>query len=342
MPRDVWSLYEWMYKSRLFEEAISQFWQEGKISGEMHLGTGEEAIAAGVVTHLQDGDAMALDHRSTPELLMRGVDPVQILLELFGHPKGLCGGFGGHMHLYSKEHLAASVGIVGAGGPAAAGFAMAAQALHPGTIAVAFFGEGAINQGMLMESLHLASLWKLPVLFICKDDGWQITTRSEGLTGKELLERAQALGVPGMDVDGADVQAVEQTAGGAIERIRSGQGPVFLHARCIHLEGHFLGFQLIRILRNPVKEITDIAWPLMGSFFHPSGADLDQRIAGVSTIIGAIVSTLRDPRREAPLDPLVRARSTLGSEPERLKEVERHVQEDVEKIIETALVEVES
>ena len=132
MPPELWSLYALMLKSRLFEEAIAGLWHDGLISGEMHLGTGEEAIIAGVVAQLREGDAMALDHRGTAALLMRGVDPVLILRELLGRPDGLCGGMGGHMHLFSKEHLAASSGIVGAAGPTAAGFALAAQYLQPG------------------------------------------------------------------------------------------------------------------------------------------------------------------------------------------------------------------
>lgn len=171
MSHDLWSLYALMLKARLFEEATAKLWHEGMISGEMHLGTGEEAIIAGIVSHLKEGDAMALDHRGTAALLMRGVEPVLLLREFLGCKDGLCGGMGGHMHLFSKEHLAASSGIVGAEGPAAVGFALAAQYLRPGAIAVAFFGDGAMNQGMLMESMNLASVWKLPVLFVCKDDG---------------------------------------------------------------------------------------------------------------------------------------------------------------------------
>jgi pyruvate dehydrogenase E1 component alpha subunit len=195
MATDLWPLYGLMLKSRLFEEAVARLWQEGRISGEMHLGTGEEAVIAGVVSQLVEGDALALDHRATAALLMRGVDPVLILREMLGHPDGLCGGLGGHMHLFSREHLAASSGIVGAEGPAAAGFALAAQYLRPGSVAVSFFGEGAMNQGMLMESLNLAAVWNLPVVFVCKDDGWSITTPSEKMTGGDLDERARGLGV---------------------------------------------------------------------------------------------------------------------------------------------------
>ena len=342
MPGDLWSLYGVMLKSRLFEEAIAKLWHEGLISGEMHLGTGEEAIIAGVVSHLREGDAMALDHRGTAALLMRGVEPVRILRELLGYADGLCGGKGGHMHLFSKEHLAASSGIVGAEGPTAAGFGIASQYLHPGAIAVAFFGEGAMNQGMLMESMNLASAWKLPVLFVCKDDGWAITTQSERVTGGNLNERARGMGVPVMEVDGCDVSAVWEVSHSAIERARSGEGPTFLHARCIHLEGHFLGFQLIRMVRDPLREMPGISVPLTQSFLRLSGAALGERLAGLKTVIGAALSTLRDPRRDSANDPLRRARMTLQSDELRLQELENQVEEEIRKGLASALVEVPS
>jgi len=167
MQAELWDLYELMLRSRTFENAVKQLWEDGLISGEMHLGTGEEAICAAIVAQLQPGDALALDHRATPPLLMRGVDPLLLLSEFMGKPDGLCSGAGGHMHLFSPQHLAASSGIVGASAPAAVGFALAALRLRPGTLAVAFFGEGAINQGMLLEAFNLAAVWKLPVLFVC-------------------------------------------------------------------------------------------------------------------------------------------------------------------------------
>jgi len=342
MPPDLWSLYVLMLKSRLFEEAIAKLWHDGLISGEMHLGTGEEAIIAGVVSKLGEGDAMALDHRGTAALLMRGVDPVLILRELLGYPDGLCGGRGGHMHLFSKEYLAASSGIVGAEGPTAAGFALAAQYSRPGAVAVAFFGEGAMNQGMLMESMNLASVWNLPVLFVCKDDGWAITTQSESVTGGNLNARVHGLGIPAVEVDGGDVSEVWEAAHGAIERARSGQGPTFLHARCVHFEGHFLGFQLIRIVRDPLREIPGIAVPLTQSFLRPGGATLRERLAGLKTVITAVFSTLRDPRRDSANDPLSRARKILQSDPVRLQELEDQVEKEISSALASALGEVPS
>jgi pyruvate dehydrogenase E1 component alpha subunit len=340
MPLDRWSLYALMLKSRLFEEAAAQLWRDGLISGEMHLGTGEEAVIAGVVAHLRQGDAMALDHRSTAALLMRGVDPLLILRELLGLPNGLCGGMGGHMHLFSKEHLAASSGIVGAAGPTAAGFALAAQVLRPGAVAVAFFGEGAMNQGMLLESLNLASVWELPVVFVCKDDGWAITTPAHQGTGGDLDQRARGLGVPAVDVDGLDVSAVWQAAGKAVERARLGQGPAFLHARCVHFEGHFLGFQLLRILRHPLGEMPGVAGPLTRSFIQPSGASLPERLGGLKAVTAALLAALRDPRQDLTSDPVARARLPLQSQPARLQELEGQVQAEIHSLLDTALLEV--
>lgn len=342
MPPDLWPLYTLMLKSRLFEEAIAQLWYDGLISGEMHLGTGEEAIIAGVVAHLREGDAMALDHRGTAALLMRGVDPVLILRELLGDAGGLCGGMGGHMHLFSKEHLVASSGIVGAEGPTAVGFALAAQYSRPGAVAVAFFGDGAMNQGMLMESMNLASVWNLPVLFVCKDDGWAITTQSDRVTGGDLNKRARGLGIPFVEVDGRDVSAVWEAAGRAIESARSGQGPTFLHARCVHFEGHFLGFQLIRIVRAPLREMPGIAGPLTQSFLRPGGATLHERLAGLKTVTAALLSTARDPRQDLTNDPLPRARVILQAEPARLQELEDQIEKGISSALASALVEMPS
>jgi len=331
-----------MLKSRLFEEAIAKLWHDGLISGEMHLGTGEEAIIAGVVIQLREDDAMALDHRGTAALLMRGVDPVLILRELLGYPDGLCGGMGGHMHLFSKEHLAASSGIVGAEGPTAAGFALAAQYLRPGAMSVAFFGEGAMNQGMLMEAMNLASAWHLPVLFVCKDDGWAITTRSRKVTGGDLNERARGLGIPAVEVDGLDVSKVWEASHSAIKRARSGQGPTFLHARCVHFEGHFLGFQLIRMVRDPLREMTGIAIPLTQSFLHPGGAALHERLAGLKAVLAAVLATLRDPRRDSANDPLRRARTILQSDQVRLQGLEDQIEQEISNVLSSALAEVPS
>lgn len=337
MPFDLWSLYGIMLKSRLFEESVTQLWIDGFISGEMHLGTGEEAIIAGVISQLSAHDAMALDHRGTAALLMRGVDPVLILRELLGRPDGLCGGMGGHMHLFSKPHLAASSGIVGAEGPTAAGFALASQYLHPGAVTVAFFGEGAMNQGMLMESLNLAAAWQLPVVFVCKDDCWSITTQSDTVTGGDLNDRAEWLGVPGVCIDGRDVNEVWEAAHNAIDHARQGKGPFFLRTKCVHLEGHFLGYQLIRAVRHPLREIPKITLPLTKSFLRVSGASIRERVSGLKSVLSAVLSTLRDPRTNPDNDPVLKTRNTLKSDEKRLQALEDDTEREVGNIIASAM-----
>ncbi len=338
MEADPWQLYAMMLSSRLFEDVTARLWHEGLISGELHLGTGEEAVVAGVVAHLREDDAMALDHRGTAALLMRGVDPKLILRELLGRADGLCGGMGGHMHLFAPDLPAASSGIVGASAPAGVGFALAAEMLRPGSVAVAFFGEGAMNQGMVLESLNLAAAWKLPVLFVCKDDGWSITTRSPEMTAGSLEERARGLGVPAAAADGLEAAAVWGAAGDAIDRARSGGGPAFLRARCVHLEGHFLGFPLIRMVRDPLRESPAIAGPLGRAVLAPGGAPLAERLQGLRAVAAATAATLRDPRRASQNDPVARLRAALPAG-ERRQHLEQEAARTVSAAVDAVLAE---
>lgn len=337
---DLWLLYALMKKSRLFEEEVTQLWQDGLISGELHLGTGEEAVIAGIVSQLAPGDAIAVDHRGTAAFLMRGVDPVKLLREFLGHADGLCGGQGGHMHLFSKEHLAASSGIVGAEGPTAVGFALAAQYLRPATVAIAFFGEGAMNQGMLLESINLAAVWNLPVIFVCKDDGWAITTQPQEAMRGDMGERVRGLGVNYVKVDGLDVEAVWSAGNQAIESARNGGGPTFLHASCVHMEGHFLGYELLKISRRPLQELLKIALPLMRNFIRLGGGTLRERFAGMKMIISKLLATMRDPREDPSQDPIFRIRKHLLSDPERLHDVDQRVQAEISAIMVDALSEI--
>lgn len=339
MEPELWSLYGQMLKCRLFEEAIAKLWHDGLISGEMHLGTGEEAIIAGIVTQLREGDAMALDHRGTSALLMRGVDPVLILRELLGLPGGLCAGMGGHMHLFSKDHLAASSGIVGAAGPTAAGFALAAQYLRSGAVAIAFFGDGAMNQGMLMESMNLAAVWQLPIIFVCKDDGWGITTATATVMGADLIDRARGLGVFTCEVDGRDISEMWQAANKAIARARAGAGPTFIKAQCVHIEAHFLGYQLLRVVRKPISEMPEIAIPLTKSFLHLGGASVRERLIGLKEVLVALLTTLRDPRQKSDNDPVFLARKALLSDRIRLEKLENEIEEEINYLLGLALAE---
>jgi len=330
---DRWWLYESMLRSRLFEEAVSRLWHDGAISGEMHLGTGEEGIVAGVVDHLVDGDAMALDHRGTPPMLMRGIDPVALLREFMGHPDGLCGGKGGHMHLFSPEQFIASSGIVGSSGPTATGFALAGTLLRPRSVAVAFFGEGATNQGMLMESFNLAVAWKLPVLFVCKDNQWAITTESPSVTGGSVTERARSFGMTAVEVEGWDVEAVWRAAGPVIADARAGRGPAFIHASCIHNEGHFLGDHLVRIARRPVVEMATMTGPLLKSMARVKGAGATDRAASLMSILGLIRRSFKE-RSRSSKDPVARLRLLLRTDLRRLSKVEERVTRELADVLE--------
>jgi pyruvate dehydrogenase E1 component alpha subunit len=332
MTIDLWHLYTLMVRSRTYELAVARLWQDGLISGEMHLGLGEEAIIAGVVSQLEDGDAMALDHRGTAAMLMRGVDPLALLREMMGQPDGLCHGYGGHMHLFSKEHLVASSGIVGAGGPAAVGFALAATRLRPGSIAVAFFGEGALNQGMLMEAFNLAITWKLPVVFVCKDDSWAITTNTGTTSGSHPTQRAQGFGLPVEEADGTQVRSVWEAAERAIQRAREGDGPSFLHATCNHIEGHMLEFELVRVGRRPLQEVPKIVMPLVCSFLTCKGAPLAQRLVALKETIRMILRSAGDHRQQID-DPIQTTRQDLVHESERLLTLEKSIQDEIDSIV---------
>ena len=336
MSPDLWSLYEMMFKSRTFEEKVRQIWKDGKISGEMHLGLGEEAINAGVVSQLIEGDALALEHRGTAPLLMRGVDLLSLLREFMGKPDGLCGGQGGHMHLFSPEKLAASSGIVGASGPAAAGFALAALKLRPGTISIAFFGDGATSSGMLMESMNLAVVWKLPVIFVCKDNDWGISTPADTVVGGNLAARAEAFGMKALEVDGADVLSVSSAMQSALQHARNGRGPVFIWAHCVHLEGHFLGDGFLDMFRRPVYSFRKRIWPMIKGFFRIGGASLAERFAAMRQIIRQVFSA--QGQTSSSSDPLARTRETLiGTDVRRLSELEASIQQDIQKIVAAAL-----
>jgi TPP-dependent pyruvate/acetoin dehydrogenase alpha subunit len=325
-----------MFRSRIFEEAVRRIWKDGKISGEMHLGMGEEAIVAGIVSQLIDGDAMALDHRGTPPLVMRGVDPVALLREFMGLPDGLCSGRGGHMHLFVPEKLAASSGIVGASGPAAAGFALAGQVLRPGTVSIAFFGEGAANAGMLMESMNLAAVWKLPVLFVCKDNGWAITTPAAMASTGSLAERARAFGMKAMEVDGTSAEAVWSAAGIAMGHARAGHGPVFIQARCAHLEGHFLGDPLLDMARRPAHSFAKRIWPAVKGIVKGGGAPWSERFASMSQMLRAVFRIQR--QKSAATDPLARTRPGLAVEdPARLADLESTIRGEIQRVVATAM-----
>jgi pyruvate dehydrogenase E1 component alpha subunit len=334
------TLYRQMLRARSFELAVAELWRQGRISGEMHLGTGEEAVVAGVVTQLRDGDGLALAHRCAPPLVVRGVPLLPILRELLGKPDGLGGGRGGHMHLFSRAHLAGSSGIVGASLPMGAGLALAAARLRPGAIAVAFVGEGALNQGMALETLNLAAVWRLPLLVVCIDNDWSIVTRSSAVSAGTPLARASAFGWRTASVDGTDAETVYAEAGRMIDELRASRtpGPAFLLATCPRLDGHFLGDPLIRASHRPHEDGRQLIGEVVASVGQDGGGWLD-RAKGMLRLAGVMARARAGADRESARDPVRRAREAMTGNTDTRDRIEAEVGQEIAGALEAALAD---
>jgi len=246
------SLYRTMFKIRYYEETLGKIYYEGKspifdisagpIPGELHLSSGQESSAAGVCAHLKPEDAVVGTHRIHHFAIAKGVDLKTMTAEIFGKHTGLSAGKGGHMHLFDPKVNFSCSGIVGASFPQAVGVGIAAKQQGADYVAVAVGGEGAANQGTFHESLNLAALWKLPVIFVIEDNSWAISVPKDRSTSlSRNSERAKAYGIPGVYVDGKDVVAVYEVAREAVERARNGEGPSLIEIKVYRLRGHFEG-----------------------------------------------------------------------------------------------------
>jgi TPP-dependent pyruvate/acetoin dehydrogenase alpha subunit len=245
-------LYRVMVLSRTFEESILREYHADKspafdigaglIPGEMHLSAGQEPVAAGVCAHLRRDDAVTATHRPHHVAIAHGVDMDRLAAEIFGRETGLGRGRGGHMHLFDPETHFSCSGIIAEGLPPALGQAFAFQRAGSDRVAVAFTGEGAANQGAFHESLNLAALWSLPVIFVVEDNDWAISVpRGVSTAIPNNADRAAAYGIPGARVEDNDVEAVYTAAGEAVTRARVGDGPTLLEVHTLRLWGHFEG-----------------------------------------------------------------------------------------------------
>jgi pyruvate dehydrogenase E1 component alpha subunit len=213
---------------------------EARVRGPLHLSTGQEAVAAGVCLNLSSQDFITSTHRGHGHTLAKGASMERMMCELFGRASGFNGGKGGSMHIadFSVGMLGAN-GVVAAGIPIAVGAAHALKITNKGSVVVCFFGDGAVNRGPFLEGLNWAKVFSLPVLFVCEDNRWSATTATQAMTaGEGALARAQAIGIPGVQVDGNDVFEVDQASSRLIEEVRAGHGPQFLHAITYRFKGH--------------------------------------------------------------------------------------------------------
>ena len=234
--------YRSMCTIRQFEERVHTEFATGDIPGFVHLYAGEEASAVGVCLHLTEHDSIASTHRGHGHCIAKGCDVTAMMAEIYGRKTGLCAGKGGSMHIadLDKGMLGAN-GIVGGGAPLACGAALSAKTLKTGAVAVAFGGDGASNQGTTAEAMNLASVWRLPVIFVLEDNGYAESTASAWSVAGDPLDRAKGFGMPGVRVDGHDFFAVHEAAAEAIARARAGEGPSFLHLKLARYYGHFEG-----------------------------------------------------------------------------------------------------
>jgi pyruvate dehydrogenase E1 component alpha subunit len=238
-------LYRTMTTIRRFEETLRDLFFQGQVPGFVHVSIGEEAVPAGVCAALTRADRITTTHRGHGHMLAKGGQLTLMMAELFGKRTGYCKGKGGSMHIVSYElGILGANGIVGAGIPIATGAALASSFRGNDTVAVAFFGDGASNEGTFHESLNLAALWKLPAIYVCQNNGYaEFTATAESTAVPDIAVRAQGYGIPGVIVDGNDVLAVYEATQTAAARAKRGEGPTLIEAKTYRWEGHVVGEQ---------------------------------------------------------------------------------------------------
>jgi pyruvate dehydrogenase E1 component alpha subunit len=234
--------YRQMALIREFEEKVNELYVHGIMPGLAHLYSGQEAVAVGVCEALRPDDYITSTHRGHGHCLAKGASVERMFAELLGKEAGYCRGKGGSMHIADPDtgNLGANA-IVGGSAGIATGAAFSAKQLGTGQVAVCFFGEGALGQGLFYEVMNLAQLWKLPVLYVCENNLYNEYTHYSETTAGEITGRSQAFGIKSEMVDGQDVQAVYETAKRLVERTRQGEGPAFLQCNTYRYYGHHVG-----------------------------------------------------------------------------------------------------
>jgi TPP-dependent pyruvate/acetoin dehydrogenase alpha subunit len=257
---DLLRAYRQMKTIREFEERVHVEFANGAIPGFVHLYAGEEASAVGVCLHLrEDIDHIASTHRGHGHCIAKGCDVDGMMLEIFGKDGGLCNGKGGSMHIADLDKgMMGANGIVGGGPPLICGAALAAKTLKTGGVAIAFVGDGGSNQGTTFEAMNLATVWKLPAIFIFENNGYAEATSSKfSVSCGDIANRAVGFGMPGKIVDGHDFFAVHEAAQEAIDRARSGDGPTLLEFKLNRYYGHFEGDAQTYRGKDEVKKLRE-------------------------------------------------------------------------------------
>jgi acetoin:2,6-dichlorophenolindophenol oxidoreductase subunit alpha len=242
LPAELLRLYADMRLIREVEQRLSLLFGDGEIPGFIHLSIGQEAVAVGVAGALRTDDTLASNHRGHGHAIAKGLDLSRFFLEIMGMSEGYCGGRGGSMHVADMAvGMLGANGIVGAGLPIAVGSALAHHVRKTGAIACVFFGDGALAEGALHESFNMAALWKLPILFVCENNGWSEFSPAARQLTTEPQKLAETFTIPAERVDGNDAAAVRAAAAAAIAAIRGGGGPRLIECKTTRVRGHFEG-----------------------------------------------------------------------------------------------------
>jgi len=254
---DLLRMYSLMLKIRRVEERLLEIFAQGKIPGFIHVSIGQEAVPVGVCSILRPDDYISNTHRGHGQALAKGADLKKFMAELYGRRDGYCRGKAGSMHVACKElGIIGSNGVVGGGIPISLGTAFASQYLGNDRVTVCFFGDGATNEGTFHESLNLAAVWNLPIVFCCENNRWaEFTPQKIHTKLEDLSRRAEAYGMPGVTVDGDDALKVRESAEKAVDRARKGEGPTLLECKTHRWYGHFAGDS--QKYRDP-KEIEEV------------------------------------------------------------------------------------
>jgi len=241
---DDWkTMFRQLWRIRVFESQVERLAAAGEIPGFPHLSTGQEAVAVGVCAHLTPADVLFTSHRGHGHVLAKGSDIEATFAEILGRQTGLCRGRGGSMHLVDAANgVLGATGVVGGNLALAAGAAWAAQARSERTVSVVFFGDGATGAGAFHETINLAALWKLPVLFVCENNGYaEFTSREEHSKVAHVSAFAAPYAMPALTIDGNDLPVVHEAAGAVIDALRRGEGPRLLECMTYRMAGHYVG-----------------------------------------------------------------------------------------------------
>lgn len=305
-------MFERMLVIRETEEYLGAQFRAGELPAGVHLYVGQEASGVGICAHLSDEDWITSTHRGHGHFLAKGGDPYAMIAEIHAKSDGICGGFGGTMHVadVSRGILGAN-GIVGGGLGIATGAAFAAKLEGKGKVAVCFFGDGAANQGTFMEAMNVASLWKLPLLLVCEHNGWSEFTRSEIATSGRIIDRAQPFAIPAFEADGNDVAAVWRAAGSALEVVRAGEGPALLVTYTYRTRGHVEAE--INFLSQPYRSEEEVAGWVAKDPIERGAALLAE-----SGMTEAKIAAIRERVKAAIEDMAERARAAADPDPARV------------------------